>query len=256
MKEIRSWQNYERSRKDNEGYLSLEEESFLFFVRSKSLKDKDRSTEELVKWNLSLLHSIAVKYKWSNLGYEDLVSFGMIGILGAIERFDRSKGVRFGTFASHYILGHIRKGVEAENNLIKRPAYITSIGFRLRDVNDGSEVTKDHLDLFSTGRYTLNNLKNAVSARNYKMVDLDSLLDFSYEDESFLNDVAILDLIKPLTSKQKLCFLMRFGYDGFSSHTFKEIDFFTGWDSEQVIVGAFHKIRRYTKESDWYDLLR
>jgi RNA polymerase sigma factor (sigma-70 family) len=257
MKEIRNWQNYERSRNLHGGYLTQEEEFWLFKVRLRGNRDNDRSVEELVFHNLSLVHNIAKRYKWCNLAYDDLVSFGKIGILQAIDRFDILKGVRFGTYANHYILGSIRKGVESDNNLIKLPAYITQIGFRLRDVKDSQEIREEHRHMFkSPERYSLGMLKYAIDAKNYKIVEWDVLVEEEYRDESFLSSLAIDGLIKCLSSKQKLCFKMRFGYDGFLYHTYKDIDLFTGWDSEQVLVGALIKLKKYTNEQDWYDLLR
>jgi RNA polymerase sigma factor (sigma-70 family) len=257
MREIRNWRNYEKSRKLQGGFLTLEEELFLFKIRLKSERDKLRSSEELVSNHLNLVHSVSKRYHWCNLSYDDLICFGNLGVLQAIERFDVNKNVRFVTYVNHYILGSIRKGVESDNNLIKLPAHITQIKFRLKDVESVESVTEEHRSLFrDPNLYSLSMLKSAVNAKNFKIVEIDVLNEEKYIDGDFLSSIAVSSLIKCLSYKQKLCFNMRFGYDGFLSHTYKQIDIFTGWDSEQVLVGAFIKIRKYTNEQDWYDLLR
>jgi DNA-directed RNA polymerase sigma subunit (sigma70/sigma32) len=257
MREIRNWQNYEKSRKLEGGFLTLEQELFLFKIRLNGRRDELRSSEELVNNHLSLVHSISKKYKWCNLSYDDLLCFGKLGILQAIERFDVNKNVRFVTYVNHYILGSIRKGVESDNNLIKLPAYITQIAFRLKDIENVESVNEQHRHMFrDPNLYSLSMLKNAVNAKNFKIVEIDVLNEEKHIDGDFLSCIAVDSLIKCLSYKQKLCLQMRFGYDGFLSHTYKQIDVFTGWDSEQVLVGAFIKIRKYTNEQDWYDLLR
>lgn len=46
-------------------------------------------------------------YLGSNLEYEDLVSYGIFGLIDAIDKFDRSKEVKFETYASLRIRGSI-----------------------------------------------------------------------------------------------------------------------------------------------------
>ena len=46
-------------------------------------------------------------YFASNIEYDDLMSFGVFGLIDAIDKFDLSKGVKFETYASLRIRGSI-----------------------------------------------------------------------------------------------------------------------------------------------------
>ena len=73
------------------------------------------SQEELVINNMNIVRNIASKYYTEKIGleYEDLVSYGVMGLIDASKKFDDSRGVKFSTFASirvsSYIIDEIRK---------------------------------------------------------------------------------------------------------------------------------------------------
>lgn len=56
-----------------------------------------------------LIQSIARKYSKDKTIYEDVVQVGMLGLLGAIRRFDISKGQSFEAFALPTIIGEIKR---------------------------------------------------------------------------------------------------------------------------------------------------
>ena len=72
---------------------------------------KDSSIREtLITENAYLIKYIAGRlniYFGSNIEYDDLVSFGVFGLIDAIDKFDISKGVKFETYASLRIRGAI-----------------------------------------------------------------------------------------------------------------------------------------------------
>lgn len=71
--------------------------------------------EQLIIDNMPLVKYLASKYYTNKLGmeYEDLVSYGTMGLIDATNKFDISKGVKFSTFASlkikAYIIDEIRR---------------------------------------------------------------------------------------------------------------------------------------------------
>jgi RNA polymerase sigma factor FliA len=50
-----------------------------------------------------------------NAEFEDLVSYGTIGLIGALSRFDASRGILFKTYADHRIRGAILDGLRTMN---------------------------------------------------------------------------------------------------------------------------------------------
>lgn len=66
--------------------------------------------EEIVKKNIPLVKYIASRIfvgKSKYLEYDDILSFGMLGLMDAINKFDESKGMKFSTYASIRIKGAI-----------------------------------------------------------------------------------------------------------------------------------------------------
>lgn len=74
-----------------------------------------QNQDELIINNMNIVKSIASKYYTDKIGleYEDLVSYGVMGLIDATKKFDDKRGVKFSTYASirisSYIIDEIRK---------------------------------------------------------------------------------------------------------------------------------------------------
>lgn len=66
--------------------------------------------DELVRQctRLPILHALRLGYSGDAL--DDAVQDGLVGLLGAVDRFDPDRGVRLSTFAWSWISGAIRRG--------------------------------------------------------------------------------------------------------------------------------------------------
>ena len=76
------------------------------------------ATEALVRDNIGLVRSIALRFKDRGVDYEDLVQIGSLGMLKAIRSFDLSMGTSFSTYAVPLIMGEIRRFLR-DDGLIK-----------------------------------------------------------------------------------------------------------------------------------------
>lgn len=65
--------------------------------------------DELVTMHLPLVHHLARRYRDRGESIDDLVQVGTVGLIKAVDRFDRSRGVEFSTFATPTILGEIKR---------------------------------------------------------------------------------------------------------------------------------------------------
>ena len=74
-----------------------------------------QSQEEFIMNNMNIVRNIASKYYTDKIGleFEDLVSYGVMGLIDARKKFDESRGVKFSTYASirvsSFIIDEIRK---------------------------------------------------------------------------------------------------------------------------------------------------
>lgn len=83
-------------------------------MRSKTLQKADPA---LIEANLGLVHDTVSKrcahYAHGLVDYDDLIGWGTLGLIVALQRFDPSKGFRFSTFAVWYIRGYVLSGIRS-----------------------------------------------------------------------------------------------------------------------------------------------
>jgi RNA polymerase sigma-32 factor len=75
--------------------------------------DED-ARRELVAANMRHVVSIARKYRRYPVSFGDLISEGSLGLVIALDRFDRSKGVRLVTYASYWIRAYVFQAIIRE----------------------------------------------------------------------------------------------------------------------------------------------
>jgi RNA polymerase sigma factor FliA len=87
------------------------------------LDERDRllkERQELIKKNLKLVHQIANKLnyvKTPEMDYDDLLAYGIIGLIEAAEKFNPAKGFTFASFASLRIKGAILDQLRVSDRL-------------------------------------------------------------------------------------------------------------------------------------------
>jgi len=79
--------------------------------------DED-ATEMLIKENLGLVKSIALRFLGRGQELEDLIQIGSIGMLKAIRGYDKAFGTAFSTYAVPLITGEIKRFLR-DDGLIK-----------------------------------------------------------------------------------------------------------------------------------------
>lgn len=83
-------------------------------------KARDRGMEgglKLVPW-------LAYRYRRRGLPIEDLIQEGNIGLMRAVEKFDSTKGNRFGSYAVWWIRQAMLRAIEDQSRLIRVPVHI------------------------------------------------------------------------------------------------------------------------------------
>ena len=80
----------------------------LALIKRSHQGDKE-ARDTLFEENAGLVYSVAKRFLGRGVEMEDLVQIGSIGLLKAIDHFDRSYDVRFSTYAVPMILGEIRR---------------------------------------------------------------------------------------------------------------------------------------------------
>jgi RNA polymerase sigma-32 factor len=84
--------------------------------------DDKRALQALVGSHLRMVLSVAAKYRTHGASYEDLVAEGNLGLLEAVRRFDREKGVRFSTYAGWWVRALIRRFAFDNRRVVGAPS--------------------------------------------------------------------------------------------------------------------------------------
>ena len=85
--------------------------------------------EQLIKGNLRLVLSVIQRFSASSENADDLFQVGCIGLMKAIDNFDRSLNVRFSTYAVPMIIGECRRYLR-DNNSIRVSRSLRDIAYK------------------------------------------------------------------------------------------------------------------------------
>jgi RNA polymerase sigma-B factor len=89
----------------------------------------------------SLVESVARRFNASGEPFEDLVQEGFLGLLSALEHFDPNKGVKFSTYATHFVAGAIRHCLRDRGKIIKEPAWLHDLSGKIARTADTLQQT-------------------------------------------------------------------------------------------------------------------
>lgn len=245
MQKIKDWRNYLKSKREGTvNSLSREQEYFLILQKDTKLREK--AIDELILVYGNIIHKIIKNYKWCNISYEDLYSYGIEGFVCAYDNFDISKGNRFSTYLFHYVLGRIKRALELYNNTIRKPALINMALTKISHLEDGVQYSDEYLETLSTKRITLQAIKNSLPYKNQKVISIDDITFDVLSGVDFNNVIEkeyLESLLGHLTLKESEILRMKFGISPYVPHTFKELDQHWNCDTELVFRRSIAKLR-------------
>ncbi len=106
--------------------LTNEEKNALFIQVEQGDK---QARERLVEGNLRLVLSVIQRFSASSENADDLFQVGCIGLMKAIDNFDRSLNVKFSTYAVPMIIGECRRYLR-DNNAIRVSRSLRDIAYK------------------------------------------------------------------------------------------------------------------------------
>jgi RNA polymerase primary sigma factor len=84
------------------------------------------AANRLIEANLRFVVQVARGYQGMGLPLEDLIAFGNIGLIEAVNRFDTTRGVKFTTAAVWYIRAEIQKALNDLSRVVRIPSHKTA----------------------------------------------------------------------------------------------------------------------------------
>lgn len=152
------------------------------------------NNEQLILDNIYLVKNIASKYYTYKLGmdYEDLVSYGIMGLIDATKKFDKNRGCKFSTYAvlkiKSFIIDEIRRNSPISRNDVSNISkYNSSVEelqkILLREPTDDEIAKYMNLSLKEVGKIE----------SNIHIMTTTSLDNIIFEDN---NDIKVVDTVK------------------------------------------------------------
>lgn len=231
----------------------------------------EQARATLVRHNLRLVVSLAKRHlpaAGPHLTLEDLVSFGCVGLLRGLDRFDPEKGRRLSTYVTWWVRQAINRGIAEEGRVIDLPVHVHErLGRQRRAAGRlaqslGREPTAGELAaelgwrpeqvtrLEAAARETLSlNARLGEAEEGSELGDL--LPDGRYDPEHDALEGALQADISQamerlLTERERQFVRAHFGFDSGQKVTLDVIGQHAGLTRErvrQVIVGALEKLR-------------
>jgi RNA polymerase primary sigma factor len=233
-------QVYLRDIKD-ETLLSAAEECAL----AEAIARGDRNARtRMIQANLRLVVKIAREYVGRGMVFEDLVGEGNLGLIRAAEEFEPRFGTRFSTYASYWIKQSIRQALVNTTPTIRLPAHMVGLLTKWRRAERALCRDQGHTPSFSDVATLLGlsetqkslvasacrarqvKLESALAAEPGQWSPIETRDQYEPPDAMLEADderLALLRSLERLDARERTILSLRYGLDGETPLTLKEI---------------------------------
>ena len=204
--------------------LSNEEKEELF---EKIDKGDILARERFIQGNLRLVLSIIKRFSNSDEDVDDLFQIGCIGLIKALDNFDRTMEVKFSTYAVPMIMGEIRRYLR-DNNTIR-------VSRSLKDIAYKATYAREQISREQSKDPTVSEIAEKIGISKEEIVEaldaiqnpvslyepvyneggdtlyvMDQISDKKSKEELWVEKISLNDAIKRLPIKEKKVIDLRF----------------------------------------------
>lgn len=225
--------------------LLKEDEKHKLFDR---IADGDLSArKQYIEGNLRLVLSVIKRFSQSEENVDDLFQIGCVGLIKAIDNFDRTMGVKFSTYAVPMIIGEIRRYLR-DGGTIRVSRSLKDIAYRALQAKEtmlktnqkeptieeiASEIGIPREDIV----YALDAIQSPMSLYEPIYTDggdtlyvMDQISDKKNKEEVWIEQISLNEALKHLGEREKEIITLRF----FEGKTQMEVAEMIGISQAQV----------------------
>ncbi|MCR5702326.1 MAG: RNA polymerase sporulation sigma factor SigG [Lachnospiraceae bacterium] len=204
--------------------LTNEEKEELF---EKTEKGDVNARQKLIEGNLRLVLSVIRRFSSTTENADDLFQVGCIGLMKAIDNFDRSLNVKFSTYAVPMIIGECRrylrdnnsirvsrslrdiayKAIYAKEKILKDEDREPSIDEIAKDIGMEKEMVVMALDAIATPVSLYDPIYQEGGDALYLM---DQVKDKKNKEENWVEDISLKEAMKRLSDREYNIIKLRF----------------------------------------------
>ena len=211
--------------------------------------------------NVRLVLSVIGRFR-GKASSDDLFQVGVVGLMKAIDGFDRSFNVRFSTYAVPMIIGEIRRFIKEETS-IKVSRSMRDIAYKTLKAREEMSVGRSEPSLMEVAAEidvpykdvvtALDAVSEPISLQEYVYGDgddnvslIDQLGDKRCCEDKWIDDISIKSALSELPERERKIILLRY----YKGRTQTEISRIMGISQAQVSrleKGALAYIREFVE---------
>ena len=204
--------------------LSPEEKKELLIKIKNGEKE---AREQFINGNLRLVLSVIKRFYSRGENADDLFQVGCIGLIKAIDNFDLSQNVQFSTYAVPMIVVEIRRYLR-DNNMVRVSRSVRDTAYKVLNIKEKiiketqkeptiEEIAKQLGIEKEEVVFSLDAIQEPISLHEPAHGDntenlciMDQVKDNKNTDESWIENITILESMKKLNEKEKMIINKRF----------------------------------------------
>ena len=185
--------------------------------------DDHLTREQKIAAHAGLVRMVALRLKNGQTDLEDLIQWGQIGLIQAVDRFDPARGTRFSTFAVPYIAGEIRRflrddgSVKVSRGLKERSAAIKMTRSRMTaelgreptvgEISREMGLSVEEIATAETATAATESIQRETGEDGFT---LENVLTDSDTEEQLVERIALREAIGKLPEREALVINLRY----------------------------------------------
>ena len=183
--------------------------------------------EKYIEGNLRLVLSVIKRFGQSEENVDDLFQIGCVGLIKAIDNFDRTLGVKFSTYAVPMIIGEIRRYLR-DGGSIRVSRSLKDIAYRALQVKEAMQAAtqkeptiEEIANEIGIPRedivYALDAIQSPMSLYEPIYTDggdalyvMDQISDKKNKEELWVEQISLKEALKKLGTREKEIIALRF----------------------------------------------